>query len=301
MGFMMIDPFAIAVPLQVSQRVLISLTSISGLILVAVGLSIIFGLMGVINLSHGALMMVGAYMAFSVQSAGLPSWLGLIVAPIAVGIIGILIESSVIKRLYDRPLDTLLATWGVAIILREGVNLVYGTDSKSVDALIGGEVSLVGVTYPIYWLFIILAAVVVLLLAIGVFKYTDVGIMAIAVIEDRRMAAASGINTVWSDRLTFAFGSALAGLSGAIMAPLLSVNSNMGINWLVNSFLVVIVGGVGSFIGTAAGGILVGGLDNIFRTLTDFTALAQAFVLLVAFIIIRYRPNGLIPAKQGGE
>jgi branched-chain amino acid transport system permease protein/urea transport system permease protein len=298
---MMIDPSAIAVPLQVGQRVLISLTSISGLILVAVGLSIIFGLMGVINLSHGALMMVGAYMAFSVQSAGLPAWLGLIVAPIAVGIIGILIESSVIKRLYDRPLDTLLATWGVAIILREGVNLVYGTDSKSVDALIGGEVSLVGVTYPIYWLFIILAAVVVLLLAIGVFKYTDVGIMAIAVIEDRRMAAASGINTVWSDRLTFAFGSALAGLSGAIMAPLLSVNSNMGINWLVNSFLVVIVGGVGSFIGTAAGGILVGGLDNIFRTLTDFTALAQAFVLLVAFIIIRYRPNGLIPAEQGGE
>jgi len=297
----MIDPSAIAVPLQVGQRVLISLTSISGLILVAVGLSIIFGLMGVINLSHGALMMVGAYMAFSVQSAGLPAWLGLIVAPIAVGIIGILIESSVIKRLYDRPLDTLLATWGVAIILREGVNLVYGTDSKSVDALIGGEVSLVGVTYPIYWLFIILAAVVVLLLAIGVFKYTDVGIMAIAVIEDRRMAAASGINTVWSDRLTFAFGSALAGLSGAIMAPLLSVNSNMGINWLVNSFLVVIVGGVGSFIGTAAGGILVGGLDNIFRTLTDFTALAQAFVLLVAFIIIRYRPNGLIPAEQGGE
>lgn len=298
---MIIDPSVIAVPLQVSQRVLISLTSISGLVLVAVGLSIIFGLMGVINLSHGALMMVGAYMAFTVQSVGLPAWVGVIVAPVAVGVLGILIESSIIKRLYDRPLDTLLATWGVAIVLREGVSLVYGTDSKSVDATVGGDLSLLGVTYPTYWLFIVLAAVVVLLLAIGVFKYTDVGIMAIAVIEDRRMAAASGINTMWSDRLTFAFGSALAGLSGAIMAPLLSVNSNMGINWLVNSFLVVIVGGVGSFVGTAAGGVLVGGLDNGFRTLTDFTALAQAFVLLVAFIIIRYRPNGLIPAEQGGE
>lgn len=298
---MIIDPSVIAVPLQVSQRVLISLTSISGLVLVAVGLSIIFGLMGVINLSHGALMMVGAYMAFTVQSVGLPAWVGVIVAPVAVGVLGILIESSIIKRLYNRPLDTLLATWGVAIVLREGVSLVYGTDSKSVDATVGGDLSLLGVTYPTYWLFIVLAAVVVLLLAIGVFKYTDVGIMAIAVIEDRRMAAASGINTMWSDRLTFAFGSALAGLSGAIMAPLLSVNSNMGINWLVNSFLVVIVGGVGSFVGTAAGGVLVGGLDNGFRTLTDFTALAQAFVLLVAFIIIRYRPNGLIPAEQGGE
>lgn len=297
----MIDPSVIVVPLQVSQRVLIALTSISGLILVAAGLSIIFGLMGVINLSHGALMMVGAYMAFTVQDAGLPAWLGLVVAPIAVGLLGILIESSVIKRLYDRPLDTLLATWGVAIILREGVNLVYGTDSKSVDALIGGDITLIGATYPVYWLFIVIAAIAVLSLAVGVFKYTDVGIMAIAVIEDRQMAAASGINTEWSDRLTFAFGSALAGLSGAIMAPLLSVNSNMGINWLVNSFLVVIVGGVGSFIGTAVGGILVGGLDNLFRTLTDYTALAQAFVLLVAFIIIRFRPNGLIPAEQGGE
>jgi len=298
---MLIDPSVIAIPLQVSQRVLIALTSISGLILVAAGLSIIFGLMGVINLSHGALMMVGAYMAFTVQDAGLPAWLGLVIAPIAVGLLGILIESSIIKRLYDRPLDTLLATWGIAIILREGIDLVYGTDSKSVDALIGGEISLVGVTYPVYWLFIVLAAVTVLAFSAGVFKYTDIGIMAIAVIEDRQMAAASGINTEWSDRLTFAFGSALAGLSGAIMAPLLSVNSNMGINWLVNSFLVVIVGGVGSFVGTGVGGILVGGLDNLFRTLSDFTSLAQAVVLLVAFVVIRFRPNGLIPAQKGGE
>ncbi len=297
----MIEQLAVAVPLQISQRVLISLTSIAGLILVATGLSIIFGLMGVINLSHGALMMVGAYMAFTVQNAGLSPWLGLIVAPIVVGLIGIAIESSVIKRLYDRPLDTLLATWGIAIILRESVNLVYGTDSKSVDAIIGGDVQFVGITYPVYWLFIVLAAVIVLGLAIAVFKYTDVGIMAIAVIEDRQMAAACGINTEWSDRLTFGFGSALAGLAGAIMAPLLSVNANMGIDWMVDSFLVVIVGGVGSFVGTAVGGILIGGLDNLFRALTEFTALAQAVVLLVAFIIIRYRPNGIIPAKQGAE
>lgn len=295
------DPLVIGLPLQVSQRFLIALTSIAGLILVATGLSIIFGLMGVINLSHGALMMVGAYMAFTVQNAGFSPWFGLILAPIVVGLIGVIIESSMVKRLYDRPLDTLLATWGVAIILREGINLLYGTDSKSVNAIIGGDLELVGITYPLYWLFIVLAAIVVLTLAIAVFKYTDVGIMAIAVIENRQMAAACGVNTEWSDRLTFAFGAALAGLSGAIMAPLLSVNSSMGINWLVNSFLVVIVGGVGSFVGTAVGGILIGGLDNLFRALTDLTALAQAVVLLVAFIIIRYRPNGLIPAEQGGE
>ena len=298
---MTLEQLAVVVPLQLSQRALIALTSIAGLILVATGLSIIFGLMGVINLSHGALMMVGAYMAFTIQDVGLSPWLGLVVAPIVVGLLGIVIESTVIKRLYDRPLDTLLATWGIAIILRESINLIYGTDSKSVDAIVGGDIQFVGITYPIYWLFIVLAAVLVLASAIAVFKYTDVGIMAIAVIEDRQMAAACGINTEWSDRLTFGFGSALAGLAGAIMAPLLSVNSNMGIDWMVDSFLVVIVGGVGSFVGTAVGGVLIGGLDNLFRALTQFTALAQAVVLLVVFIIIRYRPDGLIPADQGAD
>jgi branched-chain amino acid transport system permease protein/urea transport system permease protein len=257
--------------------------------------------MGVINLSHGALMMTGAYVAFITQDIGLSPWLGVILAPIVVGIVGIVIEFSVIKRLYNRPLDTLLATWGVAIILREGVNVVFGTDSKSVEAVLSGNVQLLGVTYPLYWLFIIFMAALVLIASIAVFKYTDIGIMALAVIEDRQMAAASGVNTVLSDRLTFGFGAALAGLSGAVMAPLLSVNANMAIQWLLNSFLVVIVGGVGSFIGTAVGGVLIGGLDNTLRALTQYTALAQAFVLLIAFIILRYRPNGLIPADRGAR
>lgn len=297
----MIDVVAVGISLQVGQRVLLALTNIAGLILVATGLAIIFGLMGVINLSHGALMMTGAYVAFVVQDVGLSPWLGILLAPIVVGVIGIVIEVSVIKRLYNRPLDTLLATWGVAIILREGVNVVFGTDSKSVSAAITGDVQLVGLTYPTYWLFIILAAVIVLVASIALFKYTDIGIMALAVIEDRQMAAAAGVNTVWSDRLTFGFGAALAGLSGAVMAPLLSVNSGMGLNWLLNSFLVVIVGGVGSFIGTAVGGVLIGGLDNLFRSLIDLTSLAQAIVLLIAFIILRYRPDGLIPADRGSQ
>jgi|APHM01.1.fsa_nt_gi Branched-chain amino acid ABC-type transport system, permease components len=297
----MIELLPAFVPLQAVRLGLLALTNIAGLVLVATGLAIIFGLMGVINLSHGALMTAGAYVAFISQDIGLSPWFGVVLAPIVVGIIGIIIEFSIIKRLYDRPLDTILATWGVAIILREGINVVFGTDSKSVEAVLSGNVQLLGVTYPLYWLSIILMAIFVLIASIAVFKYTDIGIMALAVIEDRQMAAASGVNTVWSDRLTFAFGAALAGLSGAVMAPLLSVNANMGIQWLLNSFLVVIVGGVGSFIGTALGGILIGGLDNTFRALTQYTSLAQAFVLLVAFIILRYRPNGLIPADRGAR
>lgn len=290
------------VPLAFADRALVAATSVAGLILVASGLMIIFGLMGVINLAHGALMMLGAYAAYAVQAAGLSPWLGLLIAPLLVGLIGLVLEVGLIRHLYHRPLDTLLATWGVAIFLQEGVKIVFGTSQKSVSAPISGSVSMVGTTYPIYWLFIILTAAVVMAVTIGLFRYTDIGIMSLAVIQDREMASVVGINTRLSDSATFAFGSALAGFSGAIMAPLLSVNAEMGLSWLANSFLVVIVGGVGSFVGTIAGGVLLGGLDNLFRAVvSDYTSLAQAAVLVVAMVIIRYKPEGLIPVEQGGE
>ena len=289
-------------PLQLVDRALIATTSISGLILVALGLTVIFGLMGVINLAHGALMMVGAYTAFAVQSAGLSPWLGVALAPVAVGAIGVALEVGLVRYLYERPLDTLLATWGVAILLREGVKLVFGTSQKSVAAPIEGSISLAGVTYPTYWAFIVVITAVVVGLTVALFSLTDIGIMALAVIQDREMAAAVGINTGLADRATFAFGSALAGLSGAIMAPLLSVNAEMGLPWLANSFLAVIVGGVGTFAGTVAGGVMLGGLDNLLRTvISEYTSIAQAAVLVIALVVIRYRPRGIIPADHGGE
>lgn len=278
------------------------MTSISGLILVASGLTIIFGLMGILNLSHGAFMMVGAYVAFGVQDLGLSAWAAIIIAPVIVGLLGILIEATLIKRLYDRPIDTLLATWGVAIALQELVTIVFGTSQKDVTAPLQRQVAIAGTTYPAYWLFIILTAAVVMAITLAIFKYTDIGVMARAVIQNRQMAASLGINTDLSDRLTFGFGAGLAGLSGAIMAPLLSVTSNMGVSWLADSFLVVIVGGVGSFIGTIVGGVFLGGLDEIFRTLSSGnTAVAQAAVLVIALLAIRYRPDGLINAGTGGE
>lgn len=278
------------------------MTSISGLILVASGLTIIFGLMGILNLSHGAFMMVGAYVAFGVQDLGLSAWAAIIIAPVIVGLLGVLIEVTLIKRLYDRPIDTLLATWGVAIALQELVTIAFGTSQKDVTAPLQRQVAIAGTTYPAYWLFIILTAAVVMAITLAIFKYTDIGVMARAVIQNRQMAASLGINTDLSDRLTFGFGAGLAGLSGAIMAPLLSVTSNMGVSWLADSFLVVIVGGVGSFIGTIVGGVFLGGLDEIFRTLSSGnTAVAQAAVLIIAVLAIRYRPDGLINAGTGGE
>jgi len=291
---------ASVVPLQIGQRAAIAATSVSALVLAAAGLTIIFGLMGVINLAHGAFVMLGAYVGFAVQDAGFSPWLGILLAPIVVGLIGLVLEMSLVKRLYERPLDTLLATWGVAILLREGVKVVFGTSQKSVSAPIEGAVPIAGTQIPVYWLFIIGTAIVVMAAVIAIFKYTDIGIMALAVIENREMASALGINTKVTDRATFAFGSALAGLSGVIIAPRLSVSSTMGLSWLADSFLAVIVGGVGTFVGTIAGSVLLGGLGNLFRTLIpDFTAIAQALVLVVALVVIRYRPNGLI--SRGGR
>jgi branched-chain amino acid transport system permease protein/urea transport system permease protein len=270
------------------------------LVLAAAGLTIIFGLMGVINLAHGAFVMLGAYVGFAVQDAGFSPWVGILLAPIVVGLIGLALEMSLIKRLYERPLDTLLATWGVAILLREGVKVVFGTSQKSVTAPLDGSVALAGTQIPTYWLFIIGTAAAVMVATITIFKYTDLGIMALAVIENRKMASALGINTTISDRLTFAFGSALAGLAGVIIAPRVSVNAEMGVSWLADSFLAVIVGGVGTFIGAIVGSVFLGGLNNLFRTLIpNFTALAQALVLVIALVIIRYRPEGII--SPGGR
>jgi len=292
---MLFTELAAAVPLQISQRVLIAATSVSALILAAAGLTIIFGLMGVINLAHGAFVMAGAYVGFAVQDAGLSPWIGILLAPIIIGLIGLVLEMSLIRLLYERPLDTLLATWGVAILLREGVKIIFGTSQKSVDAPLDGSVLIAGTQTPIYWLFMIGTAVVVMTAVILVFKYTDLGIMALAVIENREMASALGINTKISDRLTFAFGSGLAGLAGVIIAPRVSVNAQMGVSWLADSFLAVIVGGVGTFVGTIVGSVFLGGLNNLFRTLIPgFTALAQVLVLVIALVIIRYRPEGII-------
>lgn len=292
---MFFTELAAVLPLQVTERVLIAATSVSALILAAAGLTIIFGLMGVINLAHGAFVMLGAYVGFAVQDAGFSPWLGIVLAPIVVGLIGLALEIGLVKRLYERPLDTLLATWGVAILLREGVKVIFGTSQKSVTAPLDGSVALAGTQTPIYWLFMIGISVVVITAVIFLFKYTDIGIMALAVIDNREMASALGINTTLSDRLTFAFGSALAGLAGVIIAPRVAVNAQMGVSWLADSFLAVIVGGVGTFVGTVVGSIFLGGLNNLFRTLIpNFTALAQALVLVIALVVIRYRPEGII-------
>ena len=277
------------------ERGLLLATAISTLVLVSLGLTIIYGFMGVINLAHGAMLMLGAYIAYTVQSLGLPVLSALIIAPVVVGVVGYLLEISLVKRLYEDNLKAVLATWGVAIILQEMVKIIYGTDRRQVAMPFTGSVDVFGAQYPTYWLFIVVLTVGVLAAVWAFIEYTDTGMKAVAVLENRTMANAMGINSRRMDRLTFAFGSALAGLGGAVIAPLTSVSSNMGITWLINSFLVVVIGGVGSILGTVAGSIFIGGTDqSLSWYFSDNLALAELLLYGIAILVMLLRPEGLI-------
>lgn len=268
-----------------------SLTLISILLLVSIGLAITFGLLGIINLAHGEFFMLGAYVVVIGGDAGLPTVALLFLAPLMIGVFGALVEEGVIKRLYARPLDTLLATWGLSLVIRQVVLIVFGSRQRGGNALVSGTIEILGVEYPAYRIFIVAMATVVTA-AIFVLVYrSDFGVKLRAVIANRDMARAMGVNTRHVDRTTFAVGAAIAGLAGAIIAPLGTVNPNIGLPWLIDSFLVVIVGGQAAT-GAVVGATFIGGLESTLEAIMQPVA-ASVIVLLVAIVALRLRPQGL--------
>lgn len=272
-----------------------ALTLMSILMLVALGLAIIYGLMGIINLSHGEFVTIGAYTLFTVQAAGGSFWLALVVAPAVGYLLGTVLEVLVIRRLYDRPISTILATWGLSLILQQAIILGYGAAPRPVKAPFEASVQVLGITYPAYRLFLIAFAVVVMAGCVLVFRKTPFGLDVRAVIQNAGMARALGVNAERVYRRAFASGAALAALAGVLIAPLVAVTALMGVNYLARSFFVVLVGGAGSIPGVIAGSAFVGGLESLLSTTVPITV-AQASVLILAVVIVRFRPQGLVPA-----
>jgi len=268
--------------------------SLSGiLILVALGLWFIFGVLGVINLAHGELFMLGAYSVVVVYGLTGSVWLGMILAPLMIGALGIVIEVSVIKRLYERPFDTLLATWALSIIAREGVTLVTGGAFQGVPAPISGTLDLAGAGYPLYRL-VLLGFGVASLVAAGALLYrTRFGVRARAVIANREIAGALGINVQLTDSVIFGLGAALAGLAGALMSPLVTIAPSMGLPFVALSFLVVILGGLRSVWGLALGAVIMGGGQALIGFFTS-PVIAQIVVFAIAILVLRFRPRGLL-------
>lgn len=264
----------------------------SSLALVALGLGIIFGLLGVINLAHGELFIIGGYTSFAAYTATGNMWVGFLMAPLVVAAVGLLLDRGLLRFLYERPLDTLVVTWGLSIVLREVLKLVFGPASRNLPSPISGQLSILGVAYPRYRVFVIVASAVVLLLTLWVFSRTTFGWKVRAVIQNRPMAEAMGINSNRIDAAVFALGAALAGVAGALLTPMLSLQPDVGLIYLARSFLVVIVGGVGSLLGTVGGAGVIGGGEAIISFFTR-PILAQSLLFLLAIVLIRFRPEGL--------
>ncbi len=274
-----------------------SLSYILILILVALGLVVVFGMMGVINMAHGELFMLGAYTVVAVEGAGAPFWVAVLAAPLVVGAAGLVIEWSLIRHIYHRPLDTILATWGLSIALKQAAILVFGPASHSVIAPIQAEVSFGAFAYPAYRLLLMGIAVAVIAAVFVIFLRSDFGLQARAVIARPHTAASLGIDTRRMYRVTFVIGTAIAGLAGALVAPLISVDPQMGLGYLIPAFLSILVGGAGPLAGVLAGGGVVGGTDSIL-TIWLSPVVAQIAVFTLAILVIRLRPQGILGDKS---
>jgi urea transport system permease protein len=274
----------------------------SVLVLIAIGLAITFGVMGVINMAHGELMMLGAYTTYAVQLA-MPQHIGISIAiaiPAAflvAGLVGVLIERTIIRFLYGRPLETLLATFGVSLVLQQAVRSIFSANNRSVEtpAWMSGTLQLndaLAITYN--RLYIVIFTLIVFSVILLVLKRTRVGLHIRAVSQNRAMAKAMGIRTEWVDAMTFGLGSGIAGVAGVALSQLTNVGPNLGQSYIIDSFLVVVFGGVGNLWGSLIGGMSMGIVNNLLEPYAG-AVLAKIFVLIALILFIQARPRGLFP------
>jgi len=263
------------------------------LILVAVGLWFIFGVLGVINLAHGELFMLGAYAVVLIHNLTGSVWLGIVLAPLLIAVVGLGIEVSVIKRLYERPFDTLLATWALSLIAREGVTLVTSGSYQGVPAPVSGTINIAGAGYPLYRIVLLVLGVIALIAAGTILYRTGLGLRARAVIFNREIAGSLGINVRLVDSVIFSLGAALAGLACGLMSPLITISPTMGLPFLALSFLVVILGGLARIWGLALGALIMGAGPAVVAFFTT-PVLAQIIILALAIAVLRFRPRGLL-------
>jgi urea transport system permease protein len=285
-------PFAL-LPFLNSLFIGISLASI--FFIAALGLTIIYGAMGVINMAHGEFIMLGAYTTYVLQTFfGIPFLICLPLVFIAIALIGLAIERGLIRTLYQRPLDTLLATWGLSLILIQGIRLIFGGEPKyvGVPKWLDFQIEATFIHLSGVRLFIIIFAVAIGAITWFLMYRTTLGIRVRAVMQDKEMAASFGIDANRIYSLTFAYGAGLAGMAGTLFGALKTLFPDMGSGYIVEAFLVVVVGGVG-LVGSMFSSGILGELSSIFSYFTNDTfARFILFTLIVVFL--RFRPQGLI-------
>ncbi len=289
---------------RVAQNLWYGLSASSVLLLAAIGLAITFGVMGVINMAHGEMVMLGAYSTYVVQSVLPPSlqnWSLAFAIPLAfvvAGVVGVAIERLVIRYLYTRPLETLLATWGVSLILQQGVRSLFGANNRLVSnpPFMSGAFHVGGLEITTNRLWIIVLAALVFAGLQLVLRATPFGLQMRAVTQNRRMAAAMGISTARIDMLAFGLGSGVAGIAGVALSQIDNVSPNLGQGYIIDSFMVVVFGGVGNLWGTAFGALMIGLANKLLEPLIGAVQ-GQIVLLIVIILFIQRRPRGLFALR----
>jgi branched-chain amino acid transport system permease protein len=272
--------------------------SISIQILISLGLAVIFGMMKVINLAQGEFMMLGAYVCVVATKAGVPVWLAMLLAGVLVGVFGVIVERIVIRHLYGRVIDTLLATWGLSLFLVGAVTLFFGPQSESVGVELG-KFSIGELSYSAYRLVMIAVAFVLLAGTYALWRFTEIGLVVRATMQKPDMANAMGVNTGVVYMLTFGFGSALTGLAGAVLVPVTGAAPTMGIYFIAKAFITVISGGPLPMTGTLSASALFGTTDGIVSFLVS-PVVGEIAVLLMAIVLLRLLPSGITGAMRRG-
>ncbi|MEP3275770.1 MAG: urea ABC transporter permease subunit UrtB [Stappiaceae bacterium] len=289
------------------QNIWYGLSLGSVLLLAAIGLAITFGVMGVINMAHGEMVMIGAYTTFVVQElirTSAPALfdyslaIALPVAFLVAGMIGIAIERGIIRFLYGRPLETLLATWGLSLILQQTVRSIFGPTNREVGnpGWMSGAFDLGQMTITNNRLWIIVFSLLVFALLILVLKKTPFGLYMRAVTQNRKMASNMGIRTPWVDALTFGLGSGIAGIAGVALSQIDNVSPNLGQSYIIDSFMVVVFGGVGNLWGTLVGAMTLGVVNKFLEPYAG-AVLGKILVLVFIILFIQKRPRGLFALK----
>lgn len=289
------------------NQLFVGLSIASILLLVALGLTFTFGQMNVINMAHGEFIMAGAYTTYVLQTAlgtgaiGLAFGLALPLAFLVAGTLGLILEFLVIRRLYGRPLDTLLVTWGVGLMLQQLARDLFGAQNVNVSApgFLDGGITIAGADLSYPRLFIItIVTLVVIAIAIYMIR-TPAGRRMRAVMQNRPLASVSGVRTTRVDRTTFFIGSGLAGLAGVGITLLGPVGPTLGLGYIIDAFLVVIVGGLGQLRGAIIAALALG-MANSFIEYNTSTSIAKAGVFLLIVLFLQWRPEGIVVQKRRG-
>lgn len=278
-------------PLIITQLLNI-VFGVTTLAMIALGLAITFGMLGVLNLAHGEFVMMGAFCALVVDRAGAPFLLAVPLALLVCGGVALIVEVLLIRPLYRRPFDTLVATWGLSLLLRKLAEAGFGLGFNSVAVPLAGTTTLLGTDYPTYRLMLIVVCVTIIGALFAWYGTSRAGLRIRAMVGNPDLARALGMPVKRLATTTFVVGSCLAGLAGVMVAPLVPVHPYLGLDYVIKSFFVLVVGGLGSVLGVVAGTGVIGGLDSLMSAVFGSTQ-AYFTVLVVAILFLWLKPRGL--------